>query len=110
MSLPAGMILILAPVLASLGILASAVGEALRAQRLWRSGKELAGEVISDRTEQQRREVVCRFDSGGRAGVTRRLFSASRRPLEGFRGEPVVLVDPGDPTVSRILLEDEVHK
>jgi hypothetical protein len=107
MPLAAGVILMGLPIALAAGILASAVAEARLAQRLWRFGKEVPAELISDHTHNQRREVVCRFASGGRCGIARREFAATRKPLEGFRGEAVVLVDPRRPKQSRILLADE---
>ncbi|HVE42151.1 MAG TPA: hypothetical protein VNM14_19815 [Planctomycetota bacterium] len=107
MRIPVGVILIVAPIVAAILILTSAVGEARQAQRLWRFGKEVPAEMISDHTQNQRREVICRFSSAGLGGVTRREFAASRNLLEGYRGEPVVLVDPRDPKVSRMMLADE---
>lgn len=105
--LATGVILTCLPTLAALGILVSAVREAGFVRRLWREGKEVPAEIISDHTLQGRREVVCRFVSAGSVGTTRRDFSASRRPLEGSRGEAVVLVDRRHPSLSRMILADE---
>jgi hypothetical protein len=107
MALPLGVILTGLPILAAVGVLAAAVSEARLARELWRFGKEVPADLISDHTQNQRREVVCRFASAGLIGVTRREFSAIRKPLQGFRGEAVVLVDPRDPKKSRMLLADE---
>jgi hypothetical protein len=107
MRLPVGVILVAAPIVAAIVILMSALVEARLARRLWRFGKEVPAELISDHTQNQRREVVCRFSSAGLSGITRRDFAASRKPLEGFRGELVVLVDPRDPKRSRMVLADE---
>jgi hypothetical protein len=108
MPLPVGMILIAAPIVAAILILGSAVSEGRLAERLWRSGKEVSAEMISDHTQNRRREVVCRYSFAGRSGIARREFAASRKPLEGFRGELVVLADPRRPGVSRMILADEV--
>jgi hypothetical protein len=107
MPLPLGVVLVSLPVVAAIGILISAVSEARLAQKLWRFGKEVSAEIISDHVLDQRREVVCRFTSAGLFGFTRREFAASRKPLEGFRGEAVVLVDPRNPRLSRMILADE---
>ncbi len=107
MPLTLGMVFMGLPILAAVGILASAVAEARRAQRLWRFGKEVPAELISDQTRNQRREVICQFSSAGLSGVTRREFAATRRLLEGARGELVVLVDPRNPNESRVMLADE---
>jgi hypothetical protein len=105
--LATGLILTCLPAAAAIGFLVSAIREARFVRRLWRQGKEVPAEILSDHTLQGQREVICRFASAGSVGTTRRAFSASRRPLLGVRGEAVVLVDRLDPNRSRMILADE---
>lgn len=102
-----GVVLAILSVASGVGILASAVSRERLARLLRRWGKEVSAEIISDCVQQGRRQVICRYSFAGKGGIARRDFAASRQPMEGRRGEAVVLVDPRDPRRSRIVLADE---
>jgi hypothetical protein len=105
--LGAGLLLSGLPLAAAVGILVSSIREARLVRRLWRQGKEVSAEIISDHTFEMQREVICQFASAGSVGTTVRSFAKSRRPLLGCRGEAVVLVDRRNPRLSRMVLADE---
>ncbi len=102
-----GVVLAFLTVGSGAGILASVLSRERLARKLWRWGKEVSAEIVSDCVQRGRRQVICRYSFAGKGGIARREFAASRQPMEGRRGEAVVLVDPRSPLSSRVVLADE---